>query len=334
MKNRYLVTGGTGHLGNTIINMLINKGEHVSTLILPSDKNVYILSDKVKIFRGDVRDKNSIAPAFSTEEDEDLIVIHTAGIVSIATKFDQAVFDVNVTGTKNIIELCTAYNVKKFVHVSSVHAIPERPNGDVITEVTQFNPDAVEGLYAKTKAQATALVLNAAKSGLDACVVHPSGITGPFDYGAGHITQLVTDFYNGSLTAGIDGGYDFVDVRDVAKGIISCCQKGKSGECYILSNNYYSIKDLFSILHKITGKKAITTILPMWFVKGTIKLSELYYKVLKKTPLYTSYSLYTLSSNANFSHEKASRELGYTTRSFDHTIKDTVEWLKSQKRLK
>jgi dihydroflavonol-4-reductase len=71
----------------------------------------------------------------------------------------------------------------------------------------------------------------------------------------------------------------------------------------------------------------------MWFAKATSGMSELYYRILERTPLYTAYSLYTLSSNSNFSHEKADRELGYTTRPMVETVSDTVDWLRTQNRL-
>ena len=333
MKTVYLVTGAAGHLGNTIVNILANEGKDVRALVLPTDCAAVQLPAQAAVHTGDVCDKDSLRPFFAKNEDARYIVIHTAGIVTIASKFRQAVYDVNVTGTENIVNLCCEYAMDKLIYVSSVHAIPELSNKQVISEVSTFHPEDVKGLYAKTKSEATAYALDAADRGLDVSVVHPSGICGPYDYGHGHMTQLVLDFYKGRLTAGIKGGYDFVDVRDVAYGILACCEKGKPKECYILSNRYFSVEDMFKVFHEVTGKKKIRTILPMWFAKATAGMSELYYKILERTPLYTAYSLYTLSSNSNFSHGKADRELGYTTRPMVETVSDTVDWLKSQNRL-
>jgi len=188
-------------------------------------------------------------------------------------------------------------------------------------------------LYAKTKAEATQCVLDYAKRGYNASVIHPSGIVGPGDFGRGHLTQMVIDYYKGGLTSALDGGYDFVDVRDVAAGILSCCDNGKSGDCYILSGNYFKVAELLNLLHEITGKKKVTRILPLWFVKMTAPLAELYYKLLKQPPLFTRYSIYTLNTNANFSHEKAAKELAYTTRPMNQTLADTIDWLKTNNRL-
>ncbi len=329
MNYLYLITGAAGHLGCVLASMLRQAGAKVRGLVLPTEKN---LPPDIDIFVGDVRDKSSMLSFFSDFGDYTPVVIHCAGIVSIATKVDTTVYEVNVKGTDNIIEMCKSHGVEKLIYVSSVHAIPEKPKGQVITETDEFSPDTVIGSYAKTKAQATANVLSA-KDELCVCVVHPSGIVGPADNGRGHLTTLIIDYYKRRLTSGIYGGYDFVDVRDVAQGIISASQKGRCGECYILSNKFYSIKDILTLLHEITGKRKITNFLPLWFVKLTAPLAELYYKILRQPPLFTSYSIHTLNSNANFSHAKAAAELGYTTRDMRDTLTDTVNWLKEKNRI-
>lgn len=138
------------------------------------------------------------------------------------------------------------------------------------------------------------------------------------------------DFANGRLTACVRGGYDFVDVRDVADGTINACFKGRKGECYILTNCYVEIKELLDIISDIRNAKGIKHILPMWLAKFTAPLSEIYYSILKQPPLYTKYSLYTLDSNSNFSNEKAKKELGYKNRDLRETISDTIKWLKEE----
>ncbi len=331
---KYLVTGAAGHLGLNIVNELCLLGENVKVLVLPNDKNVCKLPENVEVCYGDIRNKSDLDNFFKNPDNDDLIVIHAAGIVSIGSKYNSLVYDVNVNGTKNVVDECVKNNVKKMLYVSSVHAIKEKPNHEIITETTCFNPDDVEGLYAKTKAEATAYVLDAASKGLNATVVHPSGILGPNDYGKGHITQMVIDFCNGTLTAGVQGGYDFVDARDVSKGIVTATEKGKKGECYILSNKYFEVKTLLDLLAKITKKKEIKTYLPMWFAKLTAPIAEKYYEIRKEPPLYTSYSLFTLDSNSNFSHEKATRELDYKPREFEETIDDTASFLRKEKRIR
>ncbi|OQB24993.1 MAG: 3 beta-hydroxysteroid dehydrogenase/Delta 5--_4-isomerase [Firmicutes bacterium ADurb.Bin182] len=331
MNELYLVTGAAGHLGSAVTRRLLELKKNVRALVLPGEK--LLTQGNIEVFCGDVRDKDSLVPFFTDNGGRDLLVIHCAGIVTIESRYRQQVYDVNVGGTKNIAELCERFKAKKLVYVSSVHAIPEKPKGETITEVTLFDPDKAVGQYAKTKSEATSIVLEAACKGLDASVVHPSGIIGPFETGRGHMTALIIDYCKRRLISAISGGYDFVDVRDVADGIISCCEKGRKGECYILSGRYATVKELLYMLHEITGKKEIKSYLPLWFVKLTAPLAELYYKILRRPPLYTAYSVYTVGSNSLFSHEKASKELGYKTRDMKQTLADTVKYLCDNKKI-
>ena len=328
----YIVTGAAGHLGSTVAQKLNERGKSVYALCLPNEQHLP-QGRNVTVFYGDICDTDSLTDMFESCTDKSVTVVHCAGIVSIASKFNQKVYDVNVGGTKNIISLCEKYNIEKLIYISSVHAIPELPAGETITEVEFFSPGDVVGLYAKTKAEATQCVLDYARRGYKASVIHPSGIVGPGDFGRGHITQLVIDYCKGGLTSGINGGYDFVDVRDVADGILSCCEYGRSGECYILSGQYFKVYELLNMLHEITGKKKIKRILPLWFVKLTAPLSEIYYKILKQPPLFTSYSIYTLNTNANFGCDKAAKELGYAARPMRNTLADTIQWLKDNNRM-
>ena len=334
MRRIYIITGANGHLGYAIVKKLCLQEGEIRALVLPNESPQRLEEFGCKIFFGNVCNQEDLDLLFANSENAEVVVIHCAGLISIATRVSKRVYDVNVNGTKNVVDKCIEYNAKKLIHISSVHAIPELKKGEKIVEVDQFDPNLVKGEYAKTKAIATNYVLEKAKMGLEAVVIHPAGIIGPYDYGRGHLTQLVLDYFNKKLTALVDGGYDFIDVRDVAEGIIQAIEKGRSGECYILSNRYISVRDLIKIISTFSTRKPIKTILPMWFAKITAPLAELYYKIRKKPPLYTSYSLYTLLSNSNFSHEKATKELGFVPRDINDTVKDTIVWMKEKGRIK
>jgi dihydroflavonol-4-reductase len=214
--------------------------------------------------------------------------------------------------------------------VSSCHAIPEGKKGSLITETRDFNPAAVVGHYAKTKSEASRLVQEAVKNdGLDAVTVHPSGIIGPGDFSNTHLTQMVADYLAGKIPAAIKGGYDFVDVRDVADGILLAAEKGKTGECYLLSNEYITVKELLNTLADITKRKPPRMTVSHTAAKLSLPFFGVAGKVKKHRPLFTLYSLYTLRSNSNFSHEKAAKELGYTPRSIRESLTDTAAELMS-----
>jgi dihydroflavonol-4-reductase len=333
MSDLCLVTGAAGHLGYTIVRRLLELGRSVRALVLPGDRAAKRLPAQVSQVEGNVLDKESLRKFFDIPSGARATVIHCAAIVSTSSRFSQLVHDVNVDGTRNVLERCLAAPIRKLVHVSSVHAIPVLPSGQTMTEVASFDPDKVTGPYAKTKAEATARVLDAVGKGLDASVVFPAGICGPYDFGRGHVTQMIIDFKQGRLPIGVHGGFDFVDVRDVAEGVVACADRGVRGEGYILANRYVSVPELLDLLHGVTGRTRTKFYVPLWLAKAFVPFCGLYYRLRRQPPLFNSYSLHTLACNSTFSHEKASRELGYTVRPFSETIRDTVEWLLGEKRM-
>lgn len=328
MKRIYIVTGASGFLGNNIIRMLEHDDNaEVRAFVLNGESITSLNNLKCSIYYGDVTKADTLNSIFDGSGDAEIFVIHCAAVVYIKSKYNSKVYDVNVNGTKNIVDKVLEYNAK-LIYVSSVHAIPEKSDGDLISEVSIFNPDDVVGLYAKTKAEAARYVMDSVKDkGLNACIVHPSGILGPYDFSNSHLTALVREIVRGKLPMCVKGGYDFVDVRDVAKGIIMACDKGKKGECYIMSGEFVSIKKLADLVCDIVGKKRIKVVLPIMIAKIVAPFYEMYYNVKGKTPLFTKYSLYTLSSNSNFSNEKAKRDLGFVTRDITDTVRDMVMWI-------
>ena len=198
--------------------------------------------------------------------------------------------------------------------------------GQTISEVSNFSADNVEGNYAKTKASATAYVMEAMKKGLPACIVHPSGIIGPYDPGQGQMTTVLQMFLTGKLPMGVQGGYDFVDVRDAAQGILAACDKGHSGECYILSGHYYTVREFLSLASKTASKAPPRLYASAGLLRPPAVLWERLLHRLGRRTVFTPYSLYTLGTNADFSHKKATFELGYTVRSREETVSDMVCW--------
>lgn len=328
-KLTYIVTGAAGHLGGHVVNALLKKGETVRALLLPGERMPDLDPTQfLREYEGDVRDRASLDALFEGAAGESCVFIHCAGIISISEKKDPRIYGVNVGGTKNVVDACKTHRVKRLVYVSSVHAIPLLPEGQTMGEIDEFCPGRVQGQYAKTKAEATQLVLDAAKEGLDAVVVHPAGIIGPNGLDTGNIASMLKKIVSGQFRVAVRGGFDFVDVRDVAEGILLAAEKGRSGECYILSNRFIDLKEFFNTFSDAAGLKRLKLYLPLFVAKAAAPFAELYYRLAKKTPVFTRYSMMTLSKNALYSHEKATRELGYSTRSLKDTMKDIAAWLK------
>ena len=334
MKNIYIITGANGFLGNNIVRLLEKNNENeIRALVLPKDKIDALKGLKCEKFFGDVTKIETLKDIFnideSIKEKTNIYVIHCASIVYLDSKYNERVYQVNVEGTKNIIKKTKEINAK-LIYVSSVHAIEEKLNHEVMDENASFDPDKIVGLYAKTKAETTRYVFNEVKNNnLNACVVFPSGLLGVNDFTNTNMTVLIKKILNEKVPLLTEGGYDFVDVRDVARGVINACTKGKKGEGYILSGEYVTIKKIADLVCEYGKAKPIKKVISINMVKNIAFLFELYYRLRKTTPLFTRYSLYTLNANSNFTNAKAKKDLDYQTRNIKYTIKDLVNEIKS-----
>ena len=325
----YLLTGGTGLLGGNIVKELNEKGRRIRALVLPNDKAIAHMPEGVEVIEGDLLNEPALGAFFNVPDDAEIIVIHAASIVTTDPRPNEKVRAVNVDGTANIIRHCLQRKVKKLVYVSSTGAIPELSGAQLICEVGSHDPDKVIGYYSKTKAIATDLVLQAAREeGLDASVVYPSGIIGPNDYGFGLITSVIKMMVEGRLRVSIGGVFNSVDARDLASGIIACTEKGRKGETYIMASKCYTFTELIGAICEEAGLKKPRLHIPLWFIRPFAGLGSLYGKISKRPLWFSSFIVYNLERNNNFSVEKAEKELGFRCRPLNETIADTIEWLK------
>ncbi len=327
---KYLVTGAAGFLGGTICRQLIERGEDVRAFVLPGDPAMKYVPQEAEIVEGDLTDMDSVEKLFTVEEGTETIVLHIASIVTVNPDYSSKVMEVNVDGTKNIIRLCLNHpECKKLVYCSSTGAIPEAAMGKAIKEVRRFDPDEVVGCYSRSKAMASQAVLDAVhEQGLNACIVHPSGIMGPEDYAIGETTGTLIKIIKGEMPAGIDGSFNLCDVRDLAAGTIAAADKGKAGECYILANEPVSFRDFSRMVSDEAGCKKVGMFLPIWAANMMGGMMEKQAKKKGTKPMMTRFSVYNLARNNKFDSTKAIQELGYSTRSYRDTIHDEIQWLK------
>ena len=330
MFDKYLVTGATGFLGRAVAEELVRRKAQVHALVLHDDPYTDLLPKEVRTVIGDVCDKSSLSDFFA-DADSRTCVIHCAGIVSVASRPGPRLYQVNVGGTWKVLRQCMEHDVGKMVYVSSVHAIPEKPKGCIISEDCEFSPGLVDGDYAKSKAAATELVFDAAERGLNASIVFPSGIIGPGDLQGGSFTSMAKSFLSGKLPFAVRGGYDFVDVRDVARGILACSESGEPGKGYILSGCYVTIRRMLQLVGKAAKLKYRSICLPL----GLARLAAPYYErrsLRERKPLFfTPYSVSVLASNGQFSHAAASERFAYQPHPIEETLGDMTAWLLNQK---
>lgn len=322
-----VVTGATGHLGNTLVRELRRRKprEEIRCLVLPGEDLAPLAGLGVAVVRGDVR---SLGDLLAICDGAD-VVYHLASLISLRPDQSPLLNAVNVGGARNVIEACRRCGVRRLVYTSSIHALIEPPVGVVIDETTPVDPARIPAAYGKSKATATLTVLAAAEAGLDAVVVCPTGIVGPNDFLGSEMGRLFTAFVRRQMPAYIAGAYDFVDVRDVAAGLIAAAERGARGRIYILSGEYVSVRRMLELLSEVTSVPLPRWCAPAWVAEATVAVVAACSRFSRARPLFTRESLAVLRSNAVISHARAERELDWHPRPLHQSIADTVAWLRA-----
>ena len=326
-----LVTGATGHIGNVLVHKLMSMGEDLRLLLPPGESVAPLNGIKAEIVVCDIRDSEAVTRAVEGCD----TVFHLAGIVRISRKNDALLEEVNIGGTQNMVEACLHHGVARLIYISSIHAIEEPHNGSAITERLRFVSDEKASGYANSKARATRFVQEGIARGLDAVILFPSGVIGPFDYKLSEIGALIKRFVKGSRSRIVfyfDGAYDFVDVRDVCDALVLAWKMGRRGEGYIISGEKASVKEIYMHLLSIRGIRKKLVRVPLALVKFAGAFLQFYSIVFRKKPFFTKYAVEVLRSNAHISSAKARKELGYRARPVLDSLRDSVAWFDGDKK--
>ena len=321
------VTGANGHVGANLCRSLLAEGHQVKVLVHQHNNSLKGLD--LEIVQGSLGDSDALRSLCSGSE----ILFHLAAMISIDGQKNK-LLEVNVEGTRNLIEVIKENGVRRLIHFSSIHALSHFPLDQPMDETRTL---VIEGptWYEITKSKAEKIVLDATSNGLDAVIINPTAIIGPNDFKPSLVGTFLIRLYNGSLPALVPGGYDWVDVRDVVKGAIAAMHMGRKGERYILNGNWVSVKDMALLVHNVTGRKVTKFMIPTPVAQFGVPFIKAYAKITGQEPLYTFESLRTLKEvNTRISHAKASTELGYQPRQFEDTIRDTMDWYQQNGNLK
>ncbi len=325
-----LVTGATGHIGNVLVRKLLDQGEKVRALIWRDEDTTPLKGLAVEQMEGDVLDPASLEPAMHGVE----TVYHLAGIISIMPGRDPLLWRINVEGTRNVLEAARHANVRRLIYTSSIHAIARAPQGVIMDESLGFDQNNPYGEYDRSKAAASLEVQKAAAGGLDAVIVCPTGVIGPYDFRGSELGEVIRCASEARPMFYVEGAYDFVDVRDVVDGMIAAAQRGRCGESYILSGQKLSVRYMLETVREVTGKAFSRIKIPFSLAEFASRYTPWYYRRMKTRPRFTPYSLEVLQSNSNISFKKALAELGYKPRPLYELIADTVRWFLENRRMK
>jgi dihydroflavonol-4-reductase len=315
-----VITGATGHIGANLVRALLEKGRPPRCLVHVNTRPLDGLN--VEYVRGDIHDVDSLCSAFQGAD----VVYHLAACISLSMADWPKIEAINVGGTRNVIEACLRTGVRRLVHFSSIHALVQEP---LETPVDENRPLADSGKcppYDRSKAAAEKEIRRGIGRGLDAIIINPTGVIGPYDYQPSFLGEAILSMAQNRLPAMVTGGFDWVDVRDVAEGAMRAEVLAPAGATFILSGHWVSMCDIAAMVTEITGVKNDKFVCPLWLARLGAPVIEGVSRLNGNRPLYTGVSLRALRSNRCISHEKAAHELGYEPRPFRETLADTLRW--------
>lgn len=322
------VTGATGHLGVALCKYLSGKNSKFKALVRDENKCDFLKPYVTDFAIGDVLDLESLVKAFTGCD----TVYHFAGIITIGAENKKELNEVNITGTKNVIEACRIAKVKTLVYSSTAHTVPYKTKTEIIKETLNYDPKKVKGAYSKVKAIASQLVVDANDSDLKTVLILPTGVIGAYGYRLSNLGQMVISYSNNKIRVYIKGDYNFVDVMDVVKASVVAAEKGKGGESYILSGENVSVKKMFEYLSEVNGIKPPKIKIPLPIVRIFAPFMSLYYKICGQKPLFTPTAISILNSNGNFDNSKAKQELDFDPIPAKESLHSEYEFLLQAKR--
>lgn len=316
------ITGASGHVGITVIEELKRRGHEVIGLCF-NDLD-YFLANSIAYIDGNVNDRESIEKLLEGCD----ALIHSAAVISIDGDKQGIVRKVNVEGVRNVMQTALDLKIKRVVHISSIHAYDPIPRNEVLDETRNFVDDSAFE-YDRSKRDGQLTVLEFVKKGLPAIIVNPTSVTGQPENKLSLQGKAILDIYLGKIPAIFQGGYDWVDVRDVASSVCNALTMGRIGENYLLSGKYYTMREIVTMISEVKGKEIRVFNVPVWLVKLGLPFVKLQSKITGKAPLYTNESIeILLHGNTKISHEKAKNELNHNPRPFKETLQDFVLWFK------
>lgn len=312
-----LVTGGTGFLGSHLVRQLAERGDELRLLIRPERDASHLDGVEFERADGDITDRDSVRAAMKGIEH----VFHVAGTTSMRTSDRKRVFEVNVGGTRNVMEEALRGGAIRVVHTSSAGAVGPAERGGAADESQPFMAGHLGIAYINAKHDAEAVAMSVAAKGLPVVVVNPTFVLGPDDP-TGTSNRLVRRLLLRRIPAYIDGGVNIVDVRDVAAGHILADERGDEGERYLLAARNFTLQRLFADLSRIAGVPP-----PAVKVPGPALLATV--EALDRAGLPTPASPDEVRSGMQwwtYRNDKAVRELGFRPRPHEQTLEDTVAW--------
>jgi dihydroflavonol-4-reductase len=316
-----LVTGASGFLGWHVARMLLERGHRVRALVRPGSRVNELAVEPVT---GDLRNPDSLECAVRGCD----LVFHVAADYRLWAKDTRELYHSNVDGTRNLLEAARKSGVERVVYTSTVGCVGI-PHGGIGDETTPVTLADMAGDYKRSKFQAEQVALEFARGGFPVVIVNPTAPIGDHDVKPTPTGKIIVDFLNGDMPAFIDTGLNVVDVRDTAEGHLLACERGKSGERYILGAENLTLAQILQKLASITGRKAPSVRLPYAVAYCFGVCSTAWAGVTGAPPRAPIDAVRMARKKMWVSHEKAARELGFRPGPADTALRRAVEWFRS-----
>ncbi len=316
------VTGPSGHIGMNLCRALTARGHSLRVLIHHDDRA--LLQAGLEREDGDVLDPDSLNRLLRDIE----VVFHLAAVISIQVRSKSELFANNVQGTRNLLSAAREAGVRRVIHFSSVHALEPEPLDQILDE---SRPLAIRDrlAYSRSKALAEEVALKATAAGQDVVILNPTAVLGPFDFSPSHLGKALIAMYLGKLPALIKGGYDWVDVRDVVDASLRAVTRGHSGTRYLLSGRWRTISELAAMVHDLGGHPPPRLTCPYGLARWGLPFLRWHCRLTGTAPLYTRDSLHILQhSPRHVSRARAERDLAFSPRPLEETLRDTLAWFR------
>lgn len=309
----YVITGATGHIGNNLVRLLVEKGENVRIIVRKIDDSVKDLD--VEYVIGSFMDEVILKEAIHSGD----IVIHLAAHLDFHNKNWQAFDDVNIKGTIKLIEASYKAKVKKFIFSSSTEAIIKEPTGAIVEPTTFIDTSKLKSFYAISKASATNYLMKFKEehSDFNASIVYPGCVFGINDYKPSELGKIFLNCLNGKVEYSVNGHYSFINVKDICMAIYNLSLSENSGH-YLLTGVHKTIKDLYESINKAISSDKKVHQVPFFLA----------YLAIPFVKYLTPFSLSVVRENDDYRCDKAKLELGYTITDFDESVKEAVSWFK------
>lgn len=318
-----LVTGGTGFIGSHVVRALREAGHTVRVLHRASSRLTLLTDLEYESALGDVMDVDALRRA---SEDCDW-VFHIAAVADYWRADHRHMFEVNVEGTRRVLQAAREAGVGRVIFTSSAAAIGMRPKGQRSDETDAFNLPSAEFPYGYSKAQAEEVVSDAVAEGQQVVILNPVVVMGPGDMNqiSGSFMTQIKRF--GRLTPLSSGGIGVVDVRDVAHWHVAAAIKGVSGERYILGTANYSYTDWFAMIAETVGVGKPFLQTPDFVLPAVVRAVDLARKLRIPTPVDAD-QVRLGGRKVYFDYQKAWSAFGLPHIEMQQSLRDTYVWYK------